>query len=86
MVQGRRQRPVCLYRKVRARFTNVNSLVPQANYNPYNRFATKADYRAHQKSAHLQGLYQEYIQYITEPFVSYPIDTFEKLIGGFEMD
>ncbi|KAI3397157.1 hypothetical protein diail_11131, partial [Diaporthe ilicicola] len=42
------------------------------------KFASEADYRVHQNSAHVQGLYQEYIEYITEPFVFYPIDTSEE--------
>ncbi|KAJ4418785.1 hypothetical protein N0V82_005350 [Gnomoniopsis sp. IMI 355080] len=51
------------------------------------KFASEADYRVHQHSAHVQGLYREYIEYITEPFVFYPIDTSgERLIGGFERD
>lgn len=48
------------------------------------RFASEAAYRAHQKSSHVQGLYREYIQYITQPFVFYPIDTRDRVEGGFE--
>ncbi|KUI54173.1 hypothetical protein VP1G_01691 [Cytospora mali] len=49
------------------------------------RFASEEHYRAHQNSSHFQGLYKEYLQYITEPFVFYPIDTSkDKLVGGFE--
>lgn len=39
----------------------------------------------HQNSGHVRALYQEYIEYITEPFVFYPIDTSEEMmVGGFE--
>lgn len=48
------------------------------------RFASEAAYRAHQNSSHVQGLYREYIQYITQPFVLYPIDTAGRVEGGFE--
>lgn len=48
------------------------------------RFASEAAYRAHQNSSHVQGLYLEYIQYITQPFVFYPIDTADRVEGGFE--
>lgn len=50
-----------------------------------DRFASEAAYRVHQKSAHVRALYQEYLEYITEPFEFYPIDTSEDmLVGGFE--
>ncbi|KAF3768962.1 hypothetical protein M406DRAFT_71919 [Cryphonectria parasitica EP155] len=49
------------------------------------KFASEKDYRAHQQSSHVQGLYKEYLQYITEPFVFFPVDTSEdQLVGGFE--
>ncbi|POS75169.1 hypothetical protein DHEL01_v206432 [Diaporthe helianthi] len=49
------------------------------------KFASEDDYRVHQKSAHVRALYQEYIEYITEPFVFHPIDTSEEMqVGGFE--
>ncbi|PSR79706.1 hypothetical protein BD289DRAFT_508504 [Coniella lustricola] len=47
-------------------------------------FASEAAYRAHQNSSHVQDLYKEYIQYITEPFVFYDVDTTNRLVGGFE--
>ncbi|KAG8170262.1 hypothetical protein KVR01_001007 [Diaporthe batatas] len=49
------------------------------------KFASEADYRVHQNSAHVRALYQEYIEYITEPFVFYPVDTSENMqVCGFE--
>lgn len=37
------------------------------------RFASEKDYRAHQNSAHVQGLYKEYLAHITEPLSSIPL-------------
>ncbi|ROV88402.1 hypothetical protein VPNG_10296 [Cytospora leucostoma] len=49
------------------------------------KFASEEDYRAHQNSPHVQGLYKEYLQYITEPFVFHAIDTSnDGIVGGFE--
>ncbi|KUI69209.1 hypothetical protein VM1G_11589 [Cytospora mali] len=49
------------------------------------KFASEEAYCAHQNSSHVQGLYKEYLQYITEPFIFYPIYTSkDKLVGGSE--
>ncbi|KAK3945232.1 hypothetical protein QBC46DRAFT_371628 [Diplogelasinospora grovesii] len=48
-------------------------------------FASEADYRVHQNKSYVQGLYKEYLPYITEPFVFYPVDnTANRTVGGFE--
>lgn len=51
----------------------------------WTRFASEENYRAHQNSSHVQGLYKQYLQYITEPFVFHAIDTSkDRIVGGFE--
>lgn len=49
------------------------------------RFESERDYRAHQQSAHVQGLYKEYLPYLTDTFVFHSIDTSgDRMVGGFE--
>ncbi|KAK2608317.1 hypothetical protein N8I77_006935 [Diaporthe amygdali] len=49
------------------------------------KFTSEQDYRAHQKSSHVQKLYREYLQYLPEPFVFHPINNSkDRLVGGFE--
>jgi hypothetical protein len=49
------------------------------------RFASEADYRVHQNKSYVQGLYKEYLPYITELFVFYPVDnSAARSVGGFD--
>ncbi|KAH8893551.1 hypothetical protein GQ53DRAFT_745079 [Thozetella sp. PMI_491] len=48
------------------------------------KFDSKEDYRKHQQSEHIQGLYTEYIQYLDQPFKFYHMDTENEIAGGFD--
>jgi hypothetical protein len=46
------------------------------------RFDSEEDYRAHQRSDHVQTLFKEYGKYMDQPFVFYPIDTSDQGVSG----
>ncbi|KAH8659825.1 hypothetical protein BX600DRAFT_513493 [Xylariales sp. PMI_506] len=48
------------------------------------KFDSKEDYRKHQNSDHVQGLFAEYMQYIDQRFVFYMMDTENQMVGGFD--
>ncbi|EON99183.1 putative antibiotic biosynthesis protein [Phaeoacremonium minimum UCRPA7] len=48
------------------------------------KFDSLEDYRAHQRSDHVQGLYAEYKKYLPEPFVFHFMDLQGVGPGGFD--